>query len=66
MRLMLASDISKHVEAMAALKRSQDRRTYLQSLIGKPVAWDDKSTLQWRALLVSALNRAGVWPARGR
>jgi hypothetical protein len=41
-----------------------DRTRYLQSLIGEPSS--NAMLLQQRALLVTALNNAELWPQRGR
>jgi hypothetical protein len=41
-----------------------DRTRYLQTLIGEPSS--NAVLLQQRALLVTALNDAELWPQRGR
>ena len=54
--------IEKHVIAVGLLKTENAKRGYLQALIGPPSS--DRATLQFRALLVTALVQAQVWPHR--
>lgn len=58
---MTRSEIRGHCEQMARLGKA-DRRRYLQALIGPPT--DDSGVLQVRALLMTALNDACIWPPR--
>lgn len=60
---MTNAEIAGHVRKMREMS-APDRRRYLQVLIGAPT--DDRMVLHGRALLVSALNEAGVWRSRSR
>lgn len=60
---MSKSEILEHVRKMRGMSAT-DRRRYLQVLIGSPT--DDRMVLHDRALLMTELNEAGVWPPRTR
>lgn len=55
--------INDHVRHMRAMTPRQ-KHEYLQELIGPPS--DDADVLQFRALLVTALNEAKIWPPQER
>lgn len=65
---MTKAEINEHVRTMAGLSRGR-RQAYLQALIGPPVRnlseASARAELQSRALLVTRLNDAGIWPPRG-
>jgi hypothetical protein len=56
-------EIGVHTRKMAGMTAAQ-RLRYLQALIGPPSS--DKQELQFRALLVTALNETGIWPPRAQ
>ena len=56
------TEINQHVRNMRILDRVE-RHRYLAALIAKPT--DDAGELAFRALLMTALNEAMVWPPRG-
>lgn len=57
----MAAEIDQHVAAVR-LTSEPAKRTYLQAVLGP--ASDDPGELQFRALLVTALQKAGAWPPR--
>lgn len=56
-------EIGVHIRKLAGMNIDQ-RIRYLQALIGPPSM--DKQELQFRALLVTRLNEAGIWPPRSQ
>lgn len=63
----MSAPINQMVRELAAL-RGDERAELLQRLIGDPVTFDKpaeaKRVLHDRALLITRLNNAGVWPPR--
>lgn len=54
--------VERHVIECGRLSSEKAKAGYLQALLGAPS--DDQGLLQFRAVLMTALDRAGVWPHR--
>lgn len=54
--------LEQHVVAVGRLPDEEAKARYLQELLGPPSA--DRAVLQFRAVLMTALDRAQVWPHR--
>jgi hypothetical protein len=54
--------VEKHVHGVLSCTTEHAKRVYLQAVFGPPT--EDPGELQFRALLVTALQKAGAWPPR--
>jgi hypothetical protein len=54
--------VERHVIECGRLPDEKAKRGYLQALLGAPS--DDQGLLQFRAVLMTELDRAQVWPHR--